>query len=225
MRIFVTGEENRVIEFKSRIGTNAEADYAVYGTEEAEAADFEGYDAIFDLNLDDFPENLERYAHLTGIPVIVSAVKTQLAELAYYLEDKVECTLIGINALPTFIGRDKAEISIYKKEEESKIRSFFDYLGWSCHIVEDRVGMVSPRIIFMIINEAHYTLQEGTATAADIDASMKLGTNYPMGPFEWLGRAGIREVYETLDALYQDTREERYKICPLLKTTYLRTEK
>jgi 3-hydroxybutyryl-CoA dehydrogenase len=225
MRLFITGEQNRIAEFKTRFGDNAEADYAVYGTEKAETADLEEYDAIFDLNLDDYPENLDQYAHLQGKPVIVSAAKTQLAELAYFQEGEVACTLVGINALPTFLAREKAEISLFRKEEESKVKGLFTYLGWPCHIVEDRVGMVTPRIVFMIINEAHYTLQEGTATAADIDASMKLGTNYPLGPFEWLAKVGIQDVYETLDALYQDTRDERYKICPLLKTAYLRAEK
>ena len=90
--------------------------------------------------------------------------------------------------------------------------------------VEDRVGMVKPRVIFMIINEACYTLQEGTASIEDIDTSMKLGTNYPYGPFEWCDKIGITAVFETLAALYEDTKDERYKICPLLKTKYLRNE-
>jgi 3-hydroxybutyryl-CoA dehydrogenase len=97
-------------------------------------------------------------------------------------------------------------------------------LNWNYKIVEDRVGMVTPRIIFMIINEACYTLQEGTASMQDIDISMKLGTNYPMGPFEWANKIGINHVYQTLENLYQDTHDERYKVCPLLKTKYLKGE-
>jgi 3-hydroxybutyryl-CoA dehydrogenase len=73
----------------------------------------------------------------------------------------------------------------------------------------------------MIINEAYYTVQEETATRDDIDRAMKLGTNYPFGPFEWCQRIGINHVYEVLEAVYEDTRDERYKICPLLKKEYL----
>jgi 3-hydroxybutyryl-CoA dehydrogenase len=73
----------------------------------------------------------------------------------------------------------------------------------------------------MIINEAYYTVQEGTANRDDIDQAMKLGTNYPMGPFEWCKKIGITDVYETLEALYNDTHDERYKICSLLKHDYL----
>ena len=88
-------------------------------------------------------------------------------------------------------------------------------------IVQDRVGLVTPRIIAMIINEAYFTVMEGTASRADIDTGMKLGTNYPMGPFEWAGKWGIGNIYELLESLYNDTKDERYKICPLLKQEYL----
>jgi 3-hydroxybutyryl-CoA dehydrogenase len=64
-------------------------------------------------------------------------------------------------------------------------------------------------------------VQEGTATRDDIDMAMKSGTNYPYGPFEWSRRIGIRHVYELLEAVYEDTKDERYKICALLKKEYL----
>ncbi len=89
------------------------------------------------------------------------------------------------------------------------------------HLIEDRVGMVSPRVVCMIINEAYYTVQEGTASREDIDLGMKLGTAYPYGPFEWCEKIGVKNVYEVLEALYDDTKDERYKICPLLKKEYL----
>jgi len=88
-------------------------------------------------------------------------------------------------------------------------------------IVEDRVGMVTPRVICMIINEAYYTTMEGTATKEDIDLAMKLGTNYPFGPFEWALNIGVENVFELLEALYEDTKDDRYRICPLLKKEYL----
>ena len=90
-------------------------------------------------------------------------------------------------------------------------------LGTLFQLVDDRVGLVTPRVICMIINEAYYTLEEGTASRTDIDLAMKLGTNYPLGPFEWSQKIGIKHVYELLEAVYKDTGDERYKICPLLK--------
>ena len=69
----------------------------------------------------------------------------------------------------------------------------------------------------MIINEAYFTVQEGTAEKDAIDQAMKLGTNYPHGPFEWAEMIGLENVLDLLEAVYADTRDERYKVCPLLK--------
>ena len=87
--------------------------------------------------------------------------------------------------------------------------------------VDDRVGMVTPRVVCMIINEAYYTVQEGTATREDIDLAMKLGTNYPYGPFEWCERIGLTSVYELLEVVYNETGDERYKISELMRREYL----
>jgi 3-hydroxybutyryl-CoA dehydrogenase len=129
-----------------------------------------------------------------------------------------------MNGLPSFINRSLFEVSVLNDTNKGILNECMDKLNWKYTLVEDRVGMVTPRVIFMIINEACYTLQEGTASMQDIDTSMKLGTNYPFGPFEWSDKVGIKHVYETLEALYKDTKEERYKICPLLKTKYLKGE-
>ena len=134
---------------------------------------------------------------------------------------KFKCTFIGFNGLPTFFDRDILEISTLKEEDHSKVKLLADQLKFEYIIVDDRVGMVTPRVICMIINEAYYTVQDGTAERSAIDQAMKLGTNYPFGPFEWAEKIGIRHVYETIEALYHDTHDERYKICPLLKKDYL----
>ena len=88
-------------------------------------------------------------------------------------------------------------------------------------VVDDRVGMVTPRIIFMIINEAYFTVQEGTAGKADIDQGMKLGTNYPYGPFEWSDRIGLQHVYELLEAVYEDTKMNVTRYVPCSKRSIL----
>jgi 3-hydroxybutyryl-CoA dehydrogenase len=68
----------------------------------------------------------------------------------------------------------------------------------------------------MIINEAFLTLQEGTAQREDIDLAMKLGTNYPGGPFEWAEKWGLDEVARLLHRLQQSTGDPRYKRSQLL---------
>lgn len=222
MKILVVGESGRADELKSKL--SAVSDLEIDYTDGDEEEDYKEYDVIFDLNFDDEPSHLPLYAALKEKPVFVSAVKLSLAEAAYTADTKIKCRLFGINALPTFISQSKWEISLYRKFETPELNTLMKKLGIEYCLVEDRVGMIKPRIIFMIINEACYTLQEGTANIEDIDMAMKLGTNYPYGPFEWCDKIGISDVFETLTALYEDTKDERYKICPLLKTKYLRNE-
>lgn len=223
MKALLIGADNRIEELKQKFAnfSNIEIEIGV----NAEDEDYSEYDVIIDLNFDDDPSGLEFYAQLKNKPVIVSCAKQQLAETAYLYGERIHCMLIGLNALPTFINRPKWEVSLLHTPQKSKATDFLNELGVEHHWVEDRVGMVTPRIIFMIINEACYTLQEGTASIEDIDLGMKLGTNYPKGPFEWADAIGITDVFETLAALYEDTKEERYKICPLLKTKYLKNQR
>ena len=118
-------------------------------------------------------------------------------------------------------GRGLSKLTVIRTEDRHIREAISRKLGFEYNVVEDQVGMVTPRVICMIINEAYFTVQEGTAEKEAVDHAMKLGTNYPFGPFEWAGHIGIGHVYELLEALYDDTRNERYKICPLLKREYL----
>ncbi len=183
------------------------------------------FEIIFDLHFDDNPVYLSEYANLQHKTVVVSAAKIQLAKVAYDFKKNINCHLIGMNMLPTFIERKITELTIVDDKDAPATELLANKLQWNIRVVSDRVGMVTPRIIFMIINEACYTLQEDTASIKDIDTAMKLGTNYPYGPFEWADKIGIKNIYELLEALYNDTKDERYKICSLLKTKYLKNEK
>lgn len=218
MKVLIVGDKNRHEELLPKLPKGVSAHYFPFWN----AVDGQSCDVIFDLNFDDFPRNIQFFARLE-ISVIACAVKKSLSEAAHQYGKKVKCTLIGMNLLPGFIHRDVAEISLSGNDRDAADK-LMRQLNWKYRIVEDRAGMVAPRILFMIINEACYTLQEGTASIEDIDAAMKLGTNYPYGPFEWADKIGIKNVYETLDAIYLDTRDERYKICPLLKKKYLKGE-
>lgn len=219
MKILVRGEKIITAELKQKLPN---ADVTEIQDTDFPQIDLSGYDVIFDLSIDEQASTLKYYAPLKNIPVFVGAVKIQLAAAANLYGREILCTLIGINDLPTFINRSLAEVSLLDKIDEAILQQTMQKLGWDYKLVDDRVGMVTPRIILMIINEACYTLQEGTASMQDIDTSMKLGTNYPFGPFEWADKIGIKHVYETLKAVYDDTHDERYKICPLLKTIYLK---
>ena len=222
-KVLIVGSPQRIEELQNRAWNNCQMT-VFNGTGFDDLANQAGlYDLVVDLNLDEQPVRINAYKGL-DVPVIVAAVKVQLAEMGALVDDALNCTLIGMNCLSTFIDRPVIELSLYNQKDKVKLKTLMADLGQEFQLVEDRVGMVTPRILFMIMNEACYTLQEGTASIPDIDLGMKLGTSFPYGPFEWADRIGLEDIYTTLEAVYDDTKDERYKICPLLKTKYLRDE-
>lgn len=136
--------------------------------------------------------------------------------------------LAGAGLYPTFSKAKGIELSSTKftsEENLNKAKHLFENLGKEVFIVNDRPGMISLRIISMIINEAYLVLQEGTAGREDIDVSMKLGTNYPFGPIEWSEKIGVELVYNILKSMHDDFGDDRYRITPLLKEKYLESLK
>jgi 3-hydroxybutyryl-CoA dehydrogenase len=90
-------------------------------------------------------------------------------------------------------------------------------LGFAPLRVADGPGLVVARTVAMLINEAADAVQQGVCSPDAADEAMKLGVNYPAGPFEWLqswGVAGVIGVLEALDAQY---RGERYRASPWLR--------
>ena len=215
MKIAAKGQPNQIAELELLL-----PDYSLIPFKNTE---IDAYDVIFDLDFDDTPEQIGLYMEVQNAIIVVGAVKVQLEELYAEAGSRPQCTIVGMNTLPTFINRSLVEFCATHDNDEAIAADVFKKLGLESRCVKSRVGLVTPRIVCMIINEAYYTVQEGTASREDIDLGMKLGTAYPKGPFEWSQEIGIDHVYETLEALYQDTKDERYKICPLLKTEYLQS--
>ncbi|MGH9856467.1 MAG: 3-hydroxyacyl-CoA dehydrogenase NAD-binding domain-containing protein, partial [Acidobacteriota bacterium] len=81
--------------------------------------------------------------------------------------------------------------------------------------IRESPGFVTSRINALIGNEAFYMLQEGIASAEDIDKALKLGLNHPMGPFELVDLVGLDTRLSILTHLHQ-TLGEKYRPCPLL---------
>jgi len=89
-------------------------------------------------------------------------------------------------------------------------------MGKECVTVRESPGFVTSRINAMIGNEAFYMLQEGVASAADIDKALKLGLNHPMGPFELVDLVGLDTRLAILHFLHR-TLGEKFRPCPLIE--------
>ena len=106
-------------------------------------------DIYFDMEFDGTPERTQALSQLLPRPVLINSVVLSLTEIGM--------PFIRINGWPGFIKRPVVEIALSKNSQEEAVRKIFHGLEWEYRIVPDTAGMISARIIAMIINEAYYT--------------------------------------------------------------------
>ncbi len=214
MQILVIGNTSGLEELKLKFGPNHNYLLCEPGNDNTEL--IKGAEVIFDF----YPDKnsiRKQYSDFSN-PVFLNTAFISLSELIEFSTDSHQDSFIGFCGLHTFVNRSVLEVTVSSIKSKECLKQICLQLGTDFVAVEDHVGLVTPRVICMIINEAYFTLEEGTATLKDIDLAMKLGTNYPFGPFEWAQRIGISEVVKLLDAVHYATNDERYKVCDLLRS-------
>ncbi|MBA2256905.1 MAG: 3-hydroxybutyryl-CoA dehydrogenase, partial [Thermoleophilaceae bacterium] len=95
--------------------------------------------------------------------------------------------------------------------------AFFGSLGMRSEWVEDAPGLVLARIVCQLVNEACFALGEGVGDAEAVDDGLTVGLNHPRGPVAWGEAVGLDSVLATIDGLWEERREERYRAAPLLR--------
>jgi 3-hydroxybutyryl-CoA dehydrogenase len=101
--------------------------------------------------------------------------------------------------------------------EAAEVERYFRAAGKHVEWVGEAAGLVLGRILAQIVNEAHFAVGQGVASAEDCDTAMRLGFNWPRGPFEWGSAIGLGRAVAILDALHRSLGEERYRVSPLLR--------
>lgn len=160
-------------------------------------------DVYIDLLFDMDAERTGQLKKLLPKPVIVNSVA--------YTTKAIGADFVRINAWPTLLQRSLTELAAPEGYDTTLIETVFD----KCQLVPDIPGMITARVIAMIVNEAYYTLGAEVSSKEEIDTAMKLGTNYPYGPFEWSERIGLKRIYELLKVLSRA--DARYAIAPALE--------
>ena len=164
-----------------------------------EAADFLSSNAGVFIDLLFEPVHVEALKKLKGLVVINSVVDT-LAE--------TDPLFMRINGWPTFLKSSLIEACSLQESNKQKAENAFSYFNKKLEWVKDEPGFISARVICMIINEAFISFKEDVSSKEDIDIAMKLGTNYPYGPFEWSERIGLTKIIRLMQKLNE--KQERY---------------
>jgi 3-hydroxybutyryl-CoA dehydrogenase len=128
---------------------------------------------------------------------------------------------VGFHALPPLDEASLVELSRGPDSTPSAATAaerFFATLGKHTVWVGDAPGLVLGRIVCQLVNEAAFALAEGVGCAADVDAGMIHGLNYPRGLLRWADDIGLDHVLAVIDGLYDERREERYRAAPLLRS-------
>jgi len=97
------------------------------------------------------------------------------------------------------------------------IKDLCSRLGKEAVEVKESPGFVVNRLLVPMMNEAFNLLQEGVASAEDIDKAMKLGTNMPMGPFELADYTGLDIGLDVMEVLHRETGDPKFRPSPLLR--------
>ncbi len=139
-------------------------------------------------------------------PVFINSVAVTLKET------NAAENVFRINGWKGFLKRDSWEVAGDLNADASAVLAAMNKQAVP---VPDEPGFIAARIISMIINEAYFAKEQNVSTTEEIDIAMKLGTNYPFGPFEWAKLIGIKQIHSLLKVLSKN--DERYTPASLLE--------
>ena len=164
MNILVIGEQVNLMECRQKFGDRHEYSWV---EEHRDAEKFlQSNGLVFDFIIEEEPHLFEIYCE-NSTTVFLNTCKVSLGELVHLVGTPISSKIFGFNGFPTFLNRDVLEVSLWNPDDESVLKRICDELKTDFLLVDDRIGLVTPRVICMIINEAYYTVQDGTASRAD----------------------------------------------------------
>jgi 3-hydroxybutyryl-CoA dehydrogenase len=207
-------------------GKLGETEAAAVGARVSATADLEAL-AECDLVVESIVEDLETKKQLfmeldrllqdgailatntSTLPVVEMATVTSRPERV--------CGIHFFNPAPAMSLVEVVRTLLSSEETIGEATAFAEACGKSPVVVEDRAGFIVNGLLFPYLNNAVRMLENRTASRDDIDAAMKGGCNFPMGPLALLDLVGLDTSLAILDALYAEFRDPNYAAVPLLR--------
>jgi len=208
MEILIVGDEGQKEEFLSGIN---DKNHLIFAADLPSINDFKNYEAFFILSKLNSPVNFDLFENK---PVFINEVIKTSSALNY------PKNMVRMNGWSGFIQRKTWEVVSNDMITTEKIAT---QINRKIIAVKDEPGLVAARVISMVINEAFFAIEEKISSRQEIDMAMKLGTNYPFGPFEWAEKIGIENIYSLLEALSKN--DQRYLPSNELKKEFLEKHK
>jgi 3-hydroxybutyryl-CoA dehydrogenase len=143
------------------------------------------------------------------LPVVEMAIVTNRPERV--------CGIHFFNPAPAMALVEVVRTLLSSDATIAEAKAFAEACGKSPVVVEDRAGFIVNGLLFPYLNNAVRMLENRTASRDDIDAAMKGGCNFPMGPLALLDLVGLDTSLAILDALYAEFRDPNYAAVPLLR--------
>ena len=180
-------------------------------------------DLVIESVVEDLPTKRELFCELDQIvkPEGILATNTStlpVIELAMETgrPDKV-CGIHFFNPAPMMSLVEIVRPLTASDETIAEARAFAEACGKNPVEVKDQAGFIVNALLFPYLNNAVRMLENGTASAGDIDAAMQGGCNFPMGPLALLDLVGLDTSLAILEALYAEFRDPNYAPVPLLR--------
>lgn len=152
-----------------------------------------------------------------SIPILCQTVDIDLSETAKGSPHPER--IVGFDGL--FLAEGKAATLVagsnISDEISATVNDLMSSLGKLPIWVEESPGMVIPRIVACLANEAAFAVGEGVASPAEVDTAMELGVNYPAGPLAWTDQIGYEIIVAIMDHMAKVYGEERYRVAPWLR--------
>ncbi len=175
-------------------------------------------DLVFDATFLNLGWKLERLTGFSSAAPVISNTLTLSGTTAQVAVRNA--SVIGMPILPNYFRNQPSveySLPVGATDRPSILSDFFSAIGKIGEQVGDAIAGVFPRTLAMVVNEAAFAVQDGVATAQDIDTAMKLGTNYPKGPLAWCDEVGADTIVAILNALAHEYGSERYRVATMLR--------
>ena len=159
---------------------------------------------------------LDRVCHESAV-LATNTSTLPVVEMAMESRPDRVCGIHFFNPAPMMPLVEVVRCITTSDETVGTARAFAESCGKNPVLVRDQAGFIVNALLFPYLNNAVKLLDAGVASREDIDAAMKGGCNFPMGPLELLDLVGLDTSLAIIEALYAEFRDPNYAPAPLLR--------